>query len=84
MHDNDRAREMIARPLNWPAYPKLPLVRRKPRPAADDGLDNFGYLWALDSTPFRVHIGVIFLIDPTGETEVYDSAEDLLAHWRID
>jgi hypothetical protein len=82
MPDNERSRKMIARPLNWPAYPKLPLMRLAPR-AGKQLFDDCGYLWAFDSTPFRVHIGNI-LMGPTGETEVYDSADDLLAHWRID
>jgi hypothetical protein len=75
---DQRAREMIGRPLDWPAYPKLPLIRR----GGDASIEDCGYLWA-HGEKLTVYLGNI-LLAPTGEVEKFATVDALLAKWQID
>jgi hypothetical protein len=91
---DERMRNLVflSTPKLWPAWPFLPLVRRRPSREDECGLlfDIFG-LKGTAGYSATIFLCNILMMPPTeGEflnlpREVYDSAEEIFEHgWRVD
>lgn len=76
---------MINEPDRWPRWPLLPLKRRRgARPGTRLDEQFLGFLVDVESPPYVVYVGTMFLARPGQPSERYNTLDALLQEWKVD